>query len=107
MKQLDIVTHTAIEPEPFGRVVIEAMALGKAVIASHIGGPSEVVQDGKTGVLINPTDTTRLAKTIVDLCRDNKKRNNMGQAARKAVHEKFSSEIVYRNLLEVLRNSLK
>lgn len=102
MKQLDIVVHNAVEAEPFGRVVIEAMAMEKAVIAANTGGPSEVIIDKKTGVLIDPTNTERLIKTVVTLCRDSKRRRSLGHAAKKEVEKKFSSEIVYKKLYEVL-----
>src|SRR5438067_1020008 len=50
----DVAVHSSVWPEPFGRVLIEAMALGKPVIATNAGGVPEIVVDGRTGVLVPP-----------------------------------------------------
>jgi glycosyltransferase involved in cell wall biosynthesis len=60
---LDVVVHAAIEPEPFGRVVLEAMALGRPVIATALGGPVEIIQDGISGFLVPPR-TRRLSRSV-------------------------------------------
>ncbi len=54
----------ALWPEPFGLVLIEAMARGKAVVASRAGGPREIVRDGETGLLVPPGDTEALARAL-------------------------------------------
>ena len=60
----DIVLSTSIEPEAFGRVAVEAQAIGKPIIASAHGGSLETVLDGQTGLLITPNDSHALAKAI-------------------------------------------
>ena len=52
----DVVVHASTEAEAFGRVVIEAQAMGRPVIATNLGGPSETVAHGVTGWLTNPGD---------------------------------------------------
>ncbi len=52
LKDIDILVHSAIEPEPFGRVIIEGMAAGIPVIATDVGGPKEIIEDGKDGFLV-------------------------------------------------------
>jgi glycosyltransferase involved in cell wall biosynthesis len=64
MNACDVVVHASITPEPFGIVILEAMALGKVVIASAAGGPLEVVVHGVNGFLSPPGDAAELANTI-------------------------------------------
>lgn len=56
--------------EPFGRVVVEAMAAGAAVVATSEGGPTEIVTDGENGVLLAPRDPVTWARTVAALCGD-------------------------------------
>ena len=68
MRAADVVVHASIIPEPFGLVVVEAMALGTPVIASRLGGPAETVTAG-AGLLFDPRDAGALAshlRTIVE-----------------------------------------
>ena len=60
-------------------VVMTAFAFGKPVIASAVGGFLDVIEDGKTGTLIPPADSGKLAKAIIDLLLDNEKRNEMSK----------------------------
>ncbi|WP_342234998.1 glycosyltransferase family 4 protein [Inquilinus sp. OTU3971] len=60
----DVVVHASTDPEGFGRVVVEAMALGRPVIATNIGAPPEVVAEGETGWLVPPGDPDALAAVI-------------------------------------------
>jgi glycosyltransferase involved in cell wall biosynthesis len=52
MAACDLVTHTSTAPEPFGRVIVEAMLCGTPVIAAGAGGATELIEHGKTGWLI-------------------------------------------------------
>ena len=60
----DVVVHASVQPEAFGRVVIEAQAMGRPVIASDLGGPVETVRNGETGWLVRPGDPAALAAAI-------------------------------------------
>lgn len=86
--------------EPFGKAILEAMACGKPVIASNIGGPAEIVENEKTGYLVNPMDVKSMAERILRLIKDRKLREKMGRNARRRVLDKFSldkiSEEYYR-----------
>ena len=59
-----LVVATSVEPEAFGRVVLEAQAMGKPVIATNHGGPQETVIDKETGLLVPPNDIGTLALAI-------------------------------------------
>jgi glycosyltransferase involved in cell wall biosynthesis len=75
--------------EPFGRVILEAMATGRPVIATDVGGPPEVVRGGETGLLIPADEPQRLAEALVHLIKDPELRTRMGSAGRQRVRECF------------------
>jgi glycosyltransferase involved in cell wall biosynthesis len=86
----DIFVLPSTLPEPFGLVVIEAMASGKPVVATAPGGPSETVVDGVTGYLVPPSDPQNTAVAIEKLLVDPANRVRMGEAARKRACEVFA-----------------
>lgn len=78
--------------EHFGRVVIEAMAMAKPVVATASGGVPEIVQDGETGLLVPPADPPALSRAMTNLIRDRATAQRMGLAGRRRVEERFSLE---------------
>jgi glycosyltransferase involved in cell wall biosynthesis len=70
--------------EPFGNVILEAMAMGKPVVASDAGGAREILEQGRTGLLVPPSDPAALADAIVGLLRDPAARRRIGAAALEA-----------------------
>ena len=89
MNACDIVVHASIEPEPWGLVVAEGMAAGRAVIASAAGGPLEMIADGRTGLLVPPGDPGALAAAMEKFLSDPELRREMGIAAREYAVESF------------------
>ena len=87
---LDVVVHTSVRPEPFGRVILEGMLLGKPVVASAAGGVPELIRDGETGFLIPPGDAAELAGRLIPLLRDAALRRRIGEQARTWAREHFS-----------------
>ena len=82
----DVVVHASTQAEAFGRVVIEAQAMGRPVIATNLGGPSETVEDGVTGWLTQPGDVASLAWALEDaLSLDAEARMALGLRARASV----------------------
>lgn len=77
--------------EPFGLVIAEAMACGKPVIATRVGGIPEIVVDGVTGLLVPPADAESLANAMLKLIRDLELRRNLGRAGRDRFLELFSA----------------
>jgi glycosyltransferase involved in cell wall biosynthesis len=92
MNMLDVVVHTSVRPEPFGRVILEGMLLGKAVVATAAGGVPELIQDGETGFLTPPGDAAQLAACLVPLLRDAELRRQVGERARTWARQRFSLE---------------
>ena len=79
----DVVVHASTKPEAFGRVVIEAQAMGRPVIAADLGGPVETVRHGDTGWRVRPGDPEALAAAIeVALHLKPEERAALGQRAR-------------------------
>lgn len=87
--------------EPFGRVAVEAGAAGKPVIASRVGGLPEIVEDGKTGVLIDRPDPEPLCEKILALAADPAECARLGENARLRVTSKFSKEQLVASLEEI------
>lgn len=82
----DVVVHASIEPEAFGRVVIEAQSMARPVIASDLGGPVETVRHGETGWRVRPNDPEALAAALaVALDLDPDQRQALGDRARASV----------------------
>jgi glycosyltransferase involved in cell wall biosynthesis len=80
--------------EPLGKGLIEAMACGKSVIASKIGGPTEIVQSGINGILVPPGNAKVLAEKILLLANDENIRRRMGEKARETILERFSWQVI-------------
>jgi glycosyltransferase involved in cell wall biosynthesis len=69
MVACDLIAHTSTAPEPFGRVIVEAMLCGRPVVAADAGGATEIVEHGHTGWLTPPGDALKLA-AIINQCHD-------------------------------------
>ena len=80
MAAADIVLHASIEPEPFGLVVVEGMALGRCVLASSLGGPSEILR-GRVGATFSPASPAELARILSSLIHDPAQRSAASRQA--------------------------
>lgn len=89
MLKLDVIVHASKKEEPFGRVIIEAMNLGKIVIAADLGGPREIIQNGEDGYLIEANSPTILANKILEILRNNNEQEKIGIKARQKVEINF------------------
>jgi glycosyltransferase involved in cell wall biosynthesis len=86
----DIVVHSSSEPEPFGRVVVEAMLAGRPVVATAAGGVLDIVEDQVTGLLVPPQDATNMAQAIEQLLQNQERAKIMGQRAQQSATQRFS-----------------
>ena len=80
--------------EPFGKAVIEAMACGKPVVATNVGGPAEIIQDRINGILVPPANPEAMAAKIIRLIGDENERRRIGRKAREAVLQRFSWSVI-------------
>lgn len=86
------IVHASLEPEPFGRVLIEAMSCGKPVIASRGGAVEEIVRTGIDGLVVEGGDSQVLARAITNILEDEKMALRMGEEGRQRVGKLFSGQ---------------
>ena len=104
----DVVVHASTEPEAFGRVVVEAQALGRPVIAADLGGPAETVEHGITGWRVPPGDPAILAEAIeAVLALPAKTLEMVAVQARSAVMDRYTVAAMQAATLEVYREVVK
>ena len=89
MRALDVVVHASTEREPFGLVIAEAMACGRAVIASNSGGAAELFVDGIDAVGTKPGDVDALARAIATLAVSPGRRRLLGRSAAQTAALRF------------------
>ena len=105
----DIVISASTQPEAFGRVSVEAQAMGKPIIASNLGGSKETILEGKSGFLYRHDDPRELAKSLNAVIQlDQDQLNSIGNEGRKNVTKKFDVELMcdstlreYKKLLNI------
>ena len=92
--------------EGMPRVLLEAGAAGKAVVASDVPGCRDVVVPGETGLLVPPRDVDGLCSAITELIQDDARRTAMGEAARQLIRARFDERIVLQTTQETYRKLL-
>jgi len=102
---MDVFVHAG-DPEPFGLVNLEVMAMGKPVVAFAHGALSEIVINGETGVLVPPGDESTLAEAVLWLLRNPERRGTMGNAGRLRVTKHFTAERMSAEIGAVLHQLL-
>jgi glycosyltransferase involved in cell wall biosynthesis len=98
MRSIDLLVHASTLPEPFGMVLIEAMAASRPVVATRAGGVQEIVDSGVTGILVPPGDEDAMARAIVEILSDGGLRQRMGEAGLRRVEERFSRDETTRGI---------
>jgi glycosyltransferase involved in cell wall biosynthesis len=104
----DVVVSASLKPEPFGRVVIEAQAMGRPVVAFAHGGAAETVQDEITGLLVPPGDAAALARAILralDMAAE--ARAELARRTREAVLTHYTTAAMQAATLDVYREVLE
>jgi glycosyltransferase involved in cell wall biosynthesis len=103
----DVVVSASTDPEAFGRVPVEAQAMGRPLVATRHGGARETVDDGKTGWLVRPNDSKALAWGMrAALQMDAEKRAEMAELARAWVEERFAVDRMCAETMAVYRSLL-
>jgi glycosyltransferase involved in cell wall biosynthesis len=103
----DLFVLPSVQPEPFGGVVMEAMAMSLPVVATRIGGSPEQVLDGVTGLLVEPGDAEDLAGKIERLVRDPGLMRAMAVAGRRRIAESFSFEAMLEKVTAIYDECLR
>jgi len=92
LRSLDIVVHASTAPEPFGLVLAEAMACGRALVTTATGGSAELVLPDRTALVVAPCDAGALAEAIGRLVDDADLRRRLGEAGRDHAAAAFTSD---------------
>lgn len=92
VKQFDVLLMPTTEFEGFGYSLAEAMISGVPVVASRVGAIPDMVEDGRTGILVHPNDTNELAEALEKLVKGRSYRRQLGEQARKSIASQFSAE---------------
>lgn len=90
--------------EGFGIVLLEAAAAGLPVVATRVGGIPDAVEDGKSGILVNPGDYELMSRTIIGLLQDDEMRLSLGEFARKRVQENFNWAAIAKKYEEIFES---
>lgn len=105
MRALDVVVAPSWE-EPFGRSIIEAMALETAVVATNVGGPAEYIEDGEDGLVLPPRDERRWADALEQLFADERRRGEIGRRGSAKVRRLFDRGDYVAKVLDVYEQVL-
>jgi glycosyltransferase involved in cell wall biosynthesis len=102
MKAVDVVAHTSISPEPFGRVIIEGMLAKRPIVAARAGGVTDIVEDRENGILCTPGDVSALAGALGELSADAGLRNRLVEQGYANAINRFGTERYVESVQKIL-----
>lgn len=102
----DIVVHASTYPEPFGLVILEAMATGKPVVAANQGGPKEICVNQETALLVLPGVPEKLAEAILKLIQNPELARTMGKEGRKRVEQFYDQRLCVKSIESIYKELL-
>ena len=103
LAQTDCLVMPSIEPESFGRVVIEAQSMGVPVVASRLGGVIDIIEEGKTGLLVTPKDSKAMAKAVIRLLRSPELVDSFSKNAQEKIKNNYTLDHMALRTLEVYK----
>lgn len=106
LKEADVLALTTNVPEAFGRVVIEAGARGTAVVATQVGGVTEILENGRNGIMVPVDDDEALADAFVDLWKHPEKMERFALALREKIEKNFSLAGMVEKTVQVYEKAL-
>ena len=106
LADLDVLVHASTRPEPFGRVIIEAMATGIPVVAANAGGVPEIISHEKDGFLVSPGDRESYLHHLLSLATDQNLSKTIGAQGTLTVRKHFSLERVATDFANLIEESL-
>ena len=109
LAQADVFVLSTVTQEAFGRVILEAQAVGVPVVATSVGGVVDIINDGQTGLLVLPKDPDGMARAVLRVLNDKKFAAQLVKAAKQKLQEQFTLEHMASQTLKVyeeLLNSL-
>jgi len=97
----DIIVHCSKRKEPFGRVLIESLAMKTPIIASNMGGPLDIIENNKSGLLISPNNPELLANAILKLLNNKELSNRLIKKGERIVRQKFNIDTHINNIEKI------
>ncbi|MFN6525227.1 glycosyltransferase [Nostoc sp. ChiSLP03a] len=102
MAACNLVAHTSTSPEPFGRVIVEAMLCGKPVVAAKAGGAMELVEHGLNGFLVTPGEPQELAEVIITCLQETEITATIAKNARISASQRFDMTVINNYIAKLL-----
>lgn len=102
MAACDLVVHTSTAPEPFGRVIVEAMLCGTPVVAANAGGVVELIDCGKTGWLVAPSHPQQLAEAIATCRNQPENAAKIAEQARIQASQRFDESVINQQIVKLI-----
>jgi len=102
LNTIDVFVFPSLQ-EALGTAILEALAMGKAVVASRVGGIPEVVEEGKTGFLVEPGNPAAIAGKVLLLLKNPELRGQMGDRGRRFVEAQYDNRLMVRRLEALYR----
>jgi lipopolysaccharide heptosyltransferase II len=106
LMNLDLVVLATTTHEAFGRVIVEAQAAGVPVVATEVGGVVDIIENGRTGLMVPPSDPQSMAEAVVKIFKDPALAAGLAEEAYKKVKEKYNVELMVKNTLDVYTEAL-
>jgi glycosyltransferase involved in cell wall biosynthesis len=107
MSACDLIAHTSIAAEPFGRVIVEGMLCGKPVIAAKAGGAMEIVENGVNGFLVTPNQPQELGEVITKCVQEIEKTKALAENAKISAIARFDVEVINQQIGGFLHRLVK
>lgn len=107
LSQVDVLVFSSVVPESFGRAILEAQAAGVPVVATRVGGVIDIIDDGKTGLLVPAKDPEAIAREVLRLLNDKELSARLVEAAYKKLKEKFTIEHMASQTLKAYEGLVK
>jgi lipopolysaccharide heptosyltransferase II len=106
LMNLDLVVLATTTHEAFGRVIVEAQACGVPVVATEVGGVVDIIENGRTGLMVPPSDPQSMAEAVVRIFKDPGLARELAERAYAKVKEKYNVELMVKNTLDVYTDAL-
>ncbi|MDD5746619.1 MAG: glycosyltransferase family 9 protein [Candidatus Omnitrophica bacterium] len=107
LRGLDVVVMATTTEEAFGRVIIEAGAVGIPVVATAVGGIVEIIEDGREGLLVEPADPNALSQAIIRMLRERETAQRCVDNLRKKVEKTFTLQSLVEKTITVYEEGLR
>ncbi|MFH1856213.1 MAG: lipopolysaccharide heptosyltransferase II [Candidatus Omnitrophota bacterium] len=103
---IDCLVMASIAQEAFGRVVVEAQAVGVPVVATKVGGIIDIIEDGKTGLLVDPCDVEMMCGAILKIYQGGELAGCLRQKAREKIEKEYTLDLMAERTMEVYKKEI-